>query len=59
MASLIGFMMTQFPYAAAALALSTDLARDRFARISEGNTHARPETILRRVRHETTRGRFR
>lgn len=51
--------MTQFPYAAAALALSTDLARDRFARISEGNTHARPETILRRVRHETTRGRFR
>lgn len=46
---LIGFMMTQFPFAAAALTLSTDAARDHFARKTHNNHVVRPDILSRDI----------
>lgn len=45
MASLIGFMMTQFPYADAAASLATDAARDLFANLTQVYRYERPEFV--------------
>lgn len=41
MASLIGFIMAQYPYARAAAAMATDRARDWFAEVSARHGSAR------------------
>jgi hypothetical protein len=49
MLSLIGFIMTQFPFAAAALSLTTDAARDKFARLTQLNRVVRPDHLSRDI----------
>jgi hypothetical protein len=50
---LIGFAMTQFPYAAAALSLTATEARDTFARLTQTNNVMRPD----RLGHDIALGR--
>lgn len=45
MASLIGFLMTLYPYAAAAASLATDAARDLFATLIQVYRYERPEFV--------------
>ncbi|WP_168707931.1 hypothetical protein [Sphingopyxis sp. PAMC25046] len=52
MAFLIGFLMTQYPFAAAAMALASEHARERFAHIAQSNRFERPDGVLRIVAHE-------
>lgn len=45
MLSLIGFIMTTYPFANAALLLTTDAARQRFAFATQNNDIYRPENL--------------
>jgi hypothetical protein len=55
MLSLIGFIMTTYPFATAALLLTTDAARQRFAFAVQNNTICRPENLA----HDIEAGRAR
>lgn len=46
MHNLIGLIMTQFPFAAAALALKSEFARDQFARLCSAFRTEHPENLL-------------
>lgn len=53
MLPMIGFIMTQFPFATAAMSLQSEFARDRFACLCCSFRNERPDVLMREARRQS------